>query len=356
MGMKTDYQRIRSAIEQAVSLNKHNFIVYPYGEYGVIAKQILNDSFGIKEEFVVDNKLSVFNSDIKNLDFCKGLDKNKYTVLFTCANPDVYDEVLRNLKQYFSEDNIVEIFKKCADKQNDKTEVQKEGTRDEPYEIIRPKATYAPWRKETKFIGIYEIIRNRTLVDLYRCYELWQLLIQSKKCKSGDILEVGVYKGGTGALLAAAAKWAQIESEVFLCDTFEGVVKTGDKDNLYKGGEHSDTSIEYVQDLMDNLNLQNVHIIKGIFPDDVSEQFSGKTYRFVHIDVDAYQSAKDVFEYVWKRMEIGGIVVFDDYGFVYTKGVAIMIEGICNNIQDGIFVGNINGHGIFIKINSGLLS
>lgn len=348
--MKTDYQRIRTAIELAINSNKHNFIIYPYGEYGVVAKQILNDSFGIKEDYVIDNKLSVFNSNIKSIEFCKSIDRNKYTVLFTCANPDVYYEVLQSLKQYFSEDNIVEIFRKSIDEYADRH--KKKGTKNDPYEIILPEATYAPWRKDTKFIGVYEIIRNRTLVDLYRCYELWQLLIQSKKCKSGDILEVGVYKGGTGALLAAAARSAQIEADVFLCDTFEGVVKTGNKDNLYKGGEHSDTSFEYVKDLVDNLGLKNVHIIKGIFPDDVSEQFEKKSYRFVHIDVDAYQSAKDVFNYVWKRLVIGGIVVFDDYGFVSTKGVAIMIEEICSSVQDGIFVGNINGHGIFIKINN----
>ncbi|MCM1047762.1 MAG: class I SAM-dependent methyltransferase [Clostridiales bacterium] len=340
--MKTDYQKIRSAIEQAIKLNKHNFIVYPYGEYGVIAKQILNDSFGIREAYVIDNKLSAFNSSIKNLEFCEELDRNEYTVLFTCANPDVYDEVLHNLLKYFSKDNIVEIFKKIDNK-------LEKGTEDNPYELIVAFATYAPWRKEKKFKGMYEIIKNRTLVDVYRCYELWQLLIQSKKCKSGDILEVGVYKGGTGALLAAAARYAQIDAQVFLCDTFEGVVKTGAKDNLYKGGEHSDTSFEYVKDLIDNLSLENVHIFKGIFPDDVSEIFDTKTYRFVHIDVDAYQSAKDVFNYVWKMMEIGGIVVFDDYGFECTQGVTVMIEEIWNSIQDGIFVGNINGHGMFIK-------
>lgn len=331
--MQTDYQKIRSAIEQALNAGKNNFIIYPYGEYGVVAKQILNDSFGIEEDYIIDDKLSVFNKHIQNLEFCKSLGSDKYTVLFTCANPDVYDEVLHNLRLYFAEGNIVEIFKK------------------EPYETIRPFATYAPWINDTAFLEIYNKIKEITLVDIYRCYELWRLLIQAQKCLSGDILEVGVYRGGTGALLAAAAKYAQIDSEVYLCDTFEGVVKTGVKDNLYKGGEHSDTSMEQVVDFIDSLNLHNVHMVKGIFPDDVLEQFKNKKYRFVHIDADAYQSAKDVFNYVWKAMEIGGIVVFDDYGFVQTKGVTVMLEEICNCVKDGIFVGNINGHGIFIKVN-----
>lgn len=110
--MYTAYQQIRNAIENALNQGKSHFIIYPYGEYGVITKQILNDSFGIMEEYVIDNKLSKFNGNIKNLSFCNSLDRDIYTVLFTCANPDVYDEVLYHLNCYFSTGSIVEIFRK----------------------------------------------------------------------------------------------------------------------------------------------------------------------------------------------------------------------------------------------------
>lgn len=110
--MYTVYQQIRNAIENALNQGKSHFIIYPYGEYGVITKQILNDSFGIMEEYVIDNKLSKFNGTLKNLSFCNSLDRDKYTVLFTCANPGVYDEILYHLSRYFLTDSIVEIFRK----------------------------------------------------------------------------------------------------------------------------------------------------------------------------------------------------------------------------------------------------
>lgn len=106
----TDYQKIRDAIERSLNSEKSNFIIYPYGEYGVLAKRILNDSFGIVEDYVIDNRLSQYNSSIKNLDFFKELDSSKYTVLFTCANPDIYDEALQPLKQFFDADQIIDIF------------------------------------------------------------------------------------------------------------------------------------------------------------------------------------------------------------------------------------------------------
>ena len=37
--MMTDYQKIRNAIEDSLKVGKKNFIIYPYGEYGVLTKK-----------------------------------------------------------------------------------------------------------------------------------------------------------------------------------------------------------------------------------------------------------------------------------------------------------------------------
>ncbi|WP_396108628.1 MULTISPECIES: TylF/MycF/NovP-related O-methyltransferase [unclassified Cyanobium] len=50
----------------------------------------------------------------------------------------------------------------------------------------------------------------------------------------GSILEVGVWRGGIGAILAKAAE--ANGKRVFLADAFEGAVKAGSKDTLYIGG------------------------------------------------------------------------------------------------------------------------
>ena len=108
--MTSNFHKIRNAIEEALNLGKRNFIIYPYGENGVLTKQILNDSFGIEECYLVDNKLSKFNSHIKSLDWCKVLDNHEYTILFTCANREIYEEVRSNLYKCFPAENVVEIF------------------------------------------------------------------------------------------------------------------------------------------------------------------------------------------------------------------------------------------------------
>lgn len=210
---------------------------------------------------------------------------------------------------------------------------------------VLPHATLAPWLNDEDFLAIYEKIKAYTLVDLYRCYELWVLAKQSLKI-DGAILEVGVWRGGTGAILAEAAKFS--DKKIFLADTFHGVVKAGLNDTAYKGGEHSDTSIDLVTKLISSLSLENVELLEGIFPEDTQKQVTDKI-SLLHCDVDVYSSSKDIVEWCLPRMSVGSILVFDDYGFFGCEGVTTF----CDELKlrnDLVFTHNLNGHAIFIKI------
>ena len=99
-----------------------------------------------------------------------------------------------------------------------------------------------------------------------------------------------------------------------MCDTFCGVVKSSNKDTIYKNGEHSDTSLELVQNKIDKFNFKNIKVLKGIFPEETSKFIKSKTIKFIHIDVDVYNSAKDIVNWVWPKLVKNGIIVFDDYG------------------------------------------
>jgi O-methyltransferase len=206
-------------------------------------------------------------------------------------------------------------------------------------------STYSPWYDDEIFLKTYNAIKKNTLVDIYRCFELWTFIKRNARIQ-GDILEVGVWRGGTGCLMAKAVQQFS-GGNVFLADTFSGVVKASDADTVYQGGEHADTSIEIVETLIQELALDNVKILKGIFPDQI--KFDPQPpIRLCHIDVDTYSSAKDIFNYIWPHITKGGAVIFDDYGFWGCEG----ITRLCNEIllPDATFIHNINGHCIFIKI------
>lgn len=112
------------------------------------------------------------------------------------------------------------------------------------YQRVTPVADHAPWTSDQAFTDIYRVIKSFTLVDPYRCYEIWSLVEQSAKLE-GSLLEVGVWRGGSGALIATKATLCGITNTVYLCDTFRGVVKAhAQKDSSYRGGEHANTSTD----------------------------------------------------------------------------------------------------------------
>jgi O-methyltransferase len=217
------------------------------------------------------------------------------------------------------------------------------------YSTISPVATYSPWNVDTEFQRIYQSIKSNTLVDEYRCYELWQLVKQSAKLDTGSIIEIGVWRGGTGALIAQSAIQHGINEKVYLCDTFQGVVKAGSKDSDYRGGEHSDTSKHTVEDLVHHkLKLHNAMILEGVFPDESCHTVDGKVFRLCHIDVDVYQSAKDIVDWIWDKLVPGGIIVYDDYGFCGCDGITKHVDEQCDFV-DRLCIHNLNGHAIMIK-------
>jgi O-methyltransferase len=89
-------------------------------------------------------------------------------------------------------------------------------------------------------------------------------------------------------------------------------------------------------------------ILRGIFPQQTAADIASGPIRFCHIDVDVYQSANDVFDWVWPRLAVGGMAVFDDYGFARGSGVTKFVNGLVQR-DDLLFVPNLNGHALLVK-------
>ena len=133
--------------------------------------------------------------------------------------------------------------------------------------IIIPESSLSPWRSDQAFRETFSKIEGFTLVDEMRLYELWHLAAELATVP-GDILEVGVWRGGSGCLMASRSARSGSDATVYLCDTFSGVVKAGDPDPIYEGGEHDDTSPALVRALAESMGLDNVEILVGTFPDE----------------------------------------------------------------------------------------
>lgn len=209
-------------------------------------------------------------------------------------------------------------------------------------------ASYSPWRHDAAFLEAYAIVRDRTLVDIYRCHEIWAQIGQLSTVP-GALLEVGVWRGGTTALISLALEHFGISRQLYAADTFQGVVKAGRFDTRYQGGEHADCSEADVRRFLAELG-NRIEVLTGIYPEDFKSHPSSSTeLAFTHIDVDTYESAREVFESVWSRTAVGGTVIFDDYGFWGCEGVTKMVNEL--RIENARMIYNLNGHAVLIKLS-----
>jgi O-methyltransferase len=197
---------------------------------------------------------------------------------------------------------------------------------------------------------LYKQVKSNTLVDVYRCFELWELTksiftLNPQAC----FIEIGVWRGGTAAVIGKKLHELNATVDFYLADTFQGVQKSSQKDTFYFDGEHNDTSEQIVNTLISGI-YSHYKILKGIFPDETScNILTEQKFGFCHIDVDVYDSAKDIVDWIWDRMIIGGIIVFDDYGFHSCDGVTRYVNEIKNE-RNKLVIHNLNGHAILVKL------
>lgn len=129
--------------------------------------------------------------------------------------------------------------------------------------------------------------------------------LQATKHLQGDTAEIGTAGGGTSELIAltngGARHWA--------CDTFEGLVDVGEKDEVLTNGMFRRSANSARERLRE---YKTIRVVQGYFPDSAPPMMARATYRFAHIDVDTYQSTKNCFEFFAGRMVSGGMIALDD--------------------------------------------
>ena len=180
-----------------------------------------------------------------------------------------------------------------------------------------------PWLTDPVFGALYDSVSDRMLVERNSGYMLYQFLKNTAKV-AGDVAEVGSYRGGSAKMIAGLA--AQSGRRVHVFDTFTGMPATDPERDTYREGAFSNTSFEEVRDYL--RPCDNVQIYPGLFPD-TADPVRNSVFSLVHIDVDIYRSVLDCCRFFFPRMSIGGVMVFDDYGYIKCPGAKMAVEEFC---------------------------
>lgn len=107
--METLICQIKKCIEQKLDRGVQRFIIFPFGNVGMQVKEVLRNAYGINAEYILDNNLCKYNSDIKPFEFLDSISCDKFCVILASTNPDIYGELKKEVQKYFTDENIAEL-------------------------------------------------------------------------------------------------------------------------------------------------------------------------------------------------------------------------------------------------------
>ena len=181
---------------------------------------------------------------------------------------------------------------------------------------------HRPDRESIRFARLMLAVKPRfTMVTNKNLLTLYSLVKRANSLNSsGDIVECGVWNGGSAAIMGLANVGSENirHRRIWLFDSFQGVPPATERDgpverrSYFEGWNKGD--ISKVKQVFTKLgvSLNNVEIIPGWFNETL------KTARIeqiaiLHIDADWYDSVKLVLDVFYDKVVPGGFIILNDY-------------------------------------------
>lgn len=182
----------------------------------------------------------------------------------------------------------------------------------------------------------WELIKSvqpYTQTDPERIFALIQAINYIIRCKiPGSIVECGVWLGGSMMAVARLLRESgHVERDLYLYDTFEGMVSPTPKDvdllgnsaeahfeKVKRSQDSSDWDYVPLDQVQRNLGLvgydpKRIHFIKGRIEDTIPASAPDEI-ALLRLDTDWYESTKHELNHLYPRLSRGGVLLIDDYG------------------------------------------
>lgn len=184
-----------------------------------------------------------------------------------------------------------------------------------------------------EFLDLYEFCKPYTMTSVERMYALYKgVEYVVKNNIPGDFVECGVWKGGSSMLIAKTLqKFGITDRNIWMYDTYEGMVEPGEEDKDTTGEKAHDTwtklkkedksgwcvsSIEEVKNNLKTTNYPNqlLHFVQGMVEDTIPNVMPKGNLALLRLDTDWYESTKHELEHMYPLLVSKGIFIIDDYG------------------------------------------
>jgi O-methyltransferase len=177
----------------------------------------------------------------------------------------------------------------------------------------------------------------------------------------GDLIETGVWRGGTAILMRALLEKHGVTDRVIWCaDSFEGLPKPDPRFREQDGGSADFSDRDYIRVSLEECQANfarfglldhQVKFLKGWFRDTLPSAPIGRL-ALLRADGDLYESTMDSLVNLYHKLSPGGYVIIDDYHS--WKGCRAAVDefrhrhGITDEIRQ------IDPHAVYWQVSGGI--
>jgi hypothetical protein len=171
-------------------------------------------------------------------------------------------------------------------------------------------------------------------MTLNRCFTLYELYKKTLGI-SGHIAEIGVYKGFGSILFGKLTQIFEPESLTMVhgFDHWGGTDATTDSPLQIVGGnkanEHTVRELIQLQGLDSTVKIHNLDVVTGL--DSFFERYPHLQFKLVFLDSGTYDCTSSAIKALWPRLNVGGIMIFDQNNHEVAPGESQAIRELLPN-------------------------
>jgi O-methyltransferase len=183
-----------------------------------------------------------------------------------------------------------------------------------------------------EFKDLYVACSRYTMTSVERMYGLYEAVRHVVRAGiPGDIVECGVWRGGSSMLAAGTLLRLGELREIWLYDTFEGMPEPSDRDVDHSGLFPADIWEKAKLDRSSHLvafasheeaeaNLarigfprEHLHFVRGRVEETIPAEAPAPV-AVLRLDTDWFASTYHELVHLYPRLAVGGVLIVDDYG------------------------------------------
>lgn len=202
------------------------------------------------------------------------------------------------------------------------------------YKIVRSSEVVLQTRDmDEEFFPVYERCKPFTQTSIERMFFLYKTMAYITAHEvPGDVVECGVWKGGSAMMVALALmKAGDTSRRLVLYDTYAGMPDPGVEDVSVCGEEGmrgchpslNDGVAQFNYSPLDEVRahlestgypLENIDFVEGKVEDTIPGT-APESVAALRLDTDWYESTRHELVHLYPRLARGGVLILDDYGY-----------------------------------------